>query len=160
MMNEALNKKIVVAMPGLHRIGGIETFCVNAMRGFARTGWEVHCLVTNYRGDAYGEIDGVTFHDLSVRKLSLRKPIAAARLINEIGPGVVLSNHCSLVQHALPLLDRSIKPVVVLHSDDELLLSNGWAQWGSMCFDGWCRRRDWWIVLLIMLERIIATTSR
>src|SRR5207253_705287 len=69
LMNTGDKKRILVAMPGLHRIGGIETFCTNTMRGFARRGWDVHCLVTNYRGDGFGNVDGVTYHDLSGKKL-------------------------------------------------------------------------------------------
>ncbi len=60
----------------------------------------------------------VTCHDLSGVSLSRKKVFAAAGLLNKISPDILQLNHTSLLHYALPLLSSSIKPVVVLHSDD------------------------------------------
>lgn len=87
--------------------------------GYKQRGWDVHLVVTNDRGDYFGEMmkEG-RCHDLSHIPLSLKKVRAAAELINSINPTVLLCNHAALIHYALPLLNKSIRPVVVVHSPE------------------------------------------
>lgn len=91
----------------------------NLLNYLCKAGWETHCLATNYGGDNY-QLQALSrsFFDLSQQPLSPRKVFLAADLINKINPDVLLINHCPLAQYTLPLLRDTIKPVVILHSDD------------------------------------------
>lgn len=112
-------ERIAIAAAGFNRVGGIETYMRGLARGFAGAGSDVHCICTNYRGDGYCDPElNAQWHDLSTHRLTPWKPVAAAAMINRIAPSVLILNHCALMQYALPLLDKRIKPVVVLHSDD------------------------------------------
>jgi len=110
---------IVIGTVSLDSVGGIETYVRNVVQGFYDTGWQVHCVATNRRGDAFDRLgNGIVWHDLSTLPLNPNKVFAAAKLVNRINPDILLLNNCSLLHYALPILNSSIKTVVVLHSDD------------------------------------------
>lgn len=88
-------------------------------QGFLARGWQVHCIATNSRGDAFGKLGvGISCHDLSSLPLSPNKVFTVAKLVNKINPDILLLNNCALLHYALPLLNSSIIPIAVLHSDD------------------------------------------
>lgn len=110
---------IVIATVGLNSIGGIEAYVRNMAQGFLARGWQVHCIATNSRGDAFGKLgDGISCHDLSSLPLNPKKVFTVAKLVNRINPDILLLNNCALLHYALPLLNSSIIPIAVLHSDD------------------------------------------
>jgi len=114
-------RTILLAVEGICPYGGIATYMRNLAEALLRRDWNVHLLVTNYRGEGYESLGpSMQCHDLSDVPLSPRKPFAAARLVDSIHPDVLLINHCSLMHYALPLLTRKTKPVSVLHNDVEL----------------------------------------
>ena len=110
---------IVFAAPGFKEFGGMASYIHNVVKCFSSYGWEVHCIATNDRSDNQKIKNyAKTFHDLSQKPLSPKKVFLAADIINNINPDIVMLNHCALVQYVLPLLNKSIKPVSVIHSDD------------------------------------------
>ncbi len=111
--------RIVIAAPGFEEFGGMAAYIHNVVKCFSSNGWEVHCVATNEKRDNH-EIRhyAKTFHDLSQKPLSPKKVFLAANIIGNINPDIVLLNHCALIQYTLPLLNKSIKPVSVIHSDD------------------------------------------
>jgi len=111
--------RIIIAAPDFKEFGGVASYIHNVVKCFTSNGWEVHCIATNEKSDNH-EIRryAKTFHDLSQKPLSPRKVFLAADLINDINPDIILLNHCALIQYTLPLLNKSIKPVSVIHSDD------------------------------------------
>jgi glycosyltransferase involved in cell wall biosynthesis len=110
---------IVCAAPGFKLIGGVGSYTYNLVKFFSNEGWAVHCLATNDRSDNYNiQQFSQSFHDLSQIPLSPKKVFLATDIINKINPNVILLNHCALAQYTLPLLNKTIKPVAVIHSDD------------------------------------------
>ena len=110
---------IIIASPRLASIGGIGIYIRNLATNLFHRRWSVHCIGTNERGDAFEQLaKEINCHDLSSMPLNLRKVFAAAKLVNRINPHILLLNNCSLMHYALPLLAPSIRPVVVIHSDD------------------------------------------
>ena len=112
--------KVVLAAPSINAIGGIEIYIQNLITGLVSRQWNVQFVATNERGNFYAALsETVPCHDLSLVPLSVNKVSIAADLINAISPDILLLNNCSLLHYALPMLERTIKPVVVLHSDDQ-----------------------------------------
>lgn len=112
------HKKIVISASTV-TTGGLGSYLVTLAGGLASSGWSVHLLTTNERGDFYEKLqESMTCHDLSGIPLSRKKVIATADLVNEIAPEILLLNHVPLLHYALPLLRSDIKTVAVLHSDD------------------------------------------
>lgn len=110
---------IICAAPDFQEFGGMASYIGNIVKCFSNSGWEVHCIATNDKSDNHKIIDyAKTFHDLSQKSLSPKKVFLAAGIINNINPDIVLLNHCALIQYTLPLLNKSIKPVSVIHSND------------------------------------------
>ena len=110
---------IAIAATEIGEIGGINRFVQTIALGFAGRGWNVHCIATNLKGDHFDALrETVCCHDLSTLRLSPKKAFLAAELVNSIRPEILVLNNCALLHYALPCLHRSIKPVVVLHSDD------------------------------------------
>lgn len=110
---------MVCASAGFNYVGGMEIYTHNLLKCFFKSGWETHCVATNYTGDNQQiKSFAQTFHDLSTQSLSPKKVFLAADIINEINPNILLINHCPLAQYTLPLLNKAIKPVTILHSDD------------------------------------------
>ena len=88
--------------------------------GLKSQGWDVHLLITNTRGDYFNEISkSCHCYDLSSFPLSPKKVFMAADLVNSLMPDIVLMNNCALLQYALPLINPTIKPIAVLHSNDD-----------------------------------------
>ena len=115
-----LQRKAVLCVEGIDEVGGIARFVQTLAVGLHDKGWDVHILATNFRGTYFDTMDAtVRCHDLSGMKLSVGKIERAAALINELDPSAILLNHCSLAQYTLPLLKPTVKPVAVVHSDDE-----------------------------------------
>ena len=110
--------RVLVAAAGFNRIGGIEIYTRTLGDVLSGTGNDVHYLATNYQGDGFSALPDGQRHNLSSTPLSVRKPFAAARLVNRLRPDLLVVNHCSLMHYAMPLLDPRIRPVVILHSDD------------------------------------------
>lgn len=111
-------KKIIIATPSI-TTGGMGSYLMNLAEGLKLYGWTVHLLTTNSRGDLFDDVrESAICHDLSGTSLSWKKVTAAADLVNEISPDILLLNHVSLIHYTLPLLSPGIKPIVVLHSDD------------------------------------------
>jgi len=99
--------------------GGLGSYALGLSEALAFGGWDVHFLVTNERGNLFEEAcSRFSVHDLSDQPPSLEKVKRAAALVNSIAPTILLLNHCSLMHYALPLLERGIRPIVVVHSDD------------------------------------------
>jgi glycosyltransferase involved in cell wall biosynthesis len=112
-------RSIVIATTRAGRIGGIEMFQNNFALNLKKRDWDVHFIVTNEQGDFYETLkSNVTCYDLSDIPLSIKKIYFTSALINKISPEILILNHCSLVNYALPLLSISIKPVSIIHSDD------------------------------------------
>ena len=112
--------KILIATTELNRIGGMASHAQNTAMELQRRGWEVHCLATNVRGDYFDELSRhYTCHDLSSVRLSPKKVFMAADVANSVNPDIILMNNCALMHYALPLINANIKPIAVLHSDDE-----------------------------------------
>jgi glycosyltransferase involved in cell wall biosynthesis len=110
---------IVFAAPCFNVVGGIENYMANMVFSFARQGWNVHCLATNSSSDNRIILEKASnFHDISSLSLSPKKVFISADIINKISPDILLINNCPLIQYALPLLNKSIKAISVLHSDD------------------------------------------
>lgn len=100
--------------------GGLGSYALNLCASFKSLGWEVHLMVTNERGNLYDEAcRSFTVHDLSEQALSFGKVKRSAIVVNRVLPDILLLNHCSLLHYALPLLDASIRPIAVVHSDDD-----------------------------------------
>lgn len=111
-------QRLVIAVTTIMS-GGLGSYALGLSQAFASRGWDVHFLVTNERGNLFEDAcRAFRVHDLSDQRLSLRKVKQAATLVNRIAPTVLLLNHCSLMHYALPLLERDIRPIVVVHSDD------------------------------------------
>ena len=109
---------IVIASTDIS-VGGLGSYIVTLGRCLKMRGWHVHLLTTNEQSTfAEALDDDFHYYDISLVPLSPNKIIHAARLINSVMPDVLLINNCALVHYALPLLDSSIKPVSVLHSND------------------------------------------
>ncbi|PKN38355.1 MAG: hypothetical protein CVU62_05745 [Deltaproteobacteria bacterium HGW-Deltaproteobacteria-2] len=110
---------IVCAAPGFKEFGGMASYIHNVVKCFSNNGWEIHCIASNDKSDNHKIKNyAKAFHDLSQKPLSLNKIFLVADIINNINPDIVLLNHCALAQYALPLLNISIRPVSVIHSDD------------------------------------------
>ena len=112
-------QKIIIASTDIGT-GGLGSYIVTLAMGLKASGWDVHLLTTNARGnyvDGLGE--NFSCHDLSSVPLSPQKIFMAADLINSILPTIIVMNNCALLQYALPLLDPTIKPIAVLHSNDD-----------------------------------------
>lgn len=110
--------KIIIATPSI-AVGGLGSYLMNLAEELKPRGWTVHLLTTNSRGDLFDDVRGsLICHDLSGMSLSRKKVAAAADLVNDISPDILLLNHVSLIHYSLPLFSPAIKPVVVLHSDD------------------------------------------
>ena len=115
-----LQRKAVLCVEGIDEVGGIARYVQTLALGLHDKGWDVHILATNFRGSYFDTMNAtVHCHDLSGMTLSVGKVDRAAAMINEIDPEAVLLNHCSLAQYTLPLLKPTVKPVAVVHSDDE-----------------------------------------
>lgn len=111
--------RILCAAPGFNAVGGMETYMLNLVHALKEAGWVTGCLATNFRGDRFDVLSrSHRFFDLSKKTLSIAKVIEAAAVVNEYAPDILLLSHASLLHYALPLLERSIKPVAVVHSDD------------------------------------------
>lgn len=113
------NRKIIIAAAEIST-GGLGSYIDMLATGLKARGWNVHLLSTNTRGDLFDRMKrSVECHDLSEQRLSRKKILKAAELVNSISPDIMLTNNCSLMQYALPLISSKIKPVAVLHSDDK-----------------------------------------
>ncbi|MGA7159392.1 MAG: glycosyltransferase family 4 protein [Bacteroidota bacterium] len=111
--------KILLAVTDISRIGGMASHLYTVSSELRNRGWEVHCVATNTRGDYFDEMSKVNAcYDLSSVSLSPKKVFMAADLANSILPDVILANNCALMQYAFPLVNPSVKPISVLHSDD------------------------------------------
>jgi glycosyltransferase involved in cell wall biosynthesis len=111
-------KKIVIAATEVST-GGMGSYHITVGRGLALRGHEIHLVATNVRGDLFEQMGAfVPCYDLTTIPLSAKKVIAAADIVNQISPDVLLLNNCSLMHYALPLVRPETKPVAVLHSDD------------------------------------------
>ncbi len=115
-----LQRKAVLCVEGIDEVGGIARYVQTLALGLHDKGWDVHILATNFRGSYFDVMNAtIRCHDLSGMKLSVGKIEHAAALINELDPNIIVLNHCSLAQYTLPLLKPTVKPVAVVHSDDE-----------------------------------------
>lgn len=110
---------LLIGATKIAQSGGIATYIRNVAQNFADRGCKVSIVATNSRGDYFETLSKtVDCYDLSTRPLSPQKVREAALLVNKISPDILLLNHCSLLYYTLPLLNRTIKPVAVIHSDD------------------------------------------
>jgi glycosyltransferase involved in cell wall biosynthesis len=111
-------RRVLLALTGIST-GGIGSYALGMSAGLRERGWDVHLMVTNEPGDLYDTASReFQVLDLSACPLSIAKVRAAARMIADVAPSVLVLNHCSLASYALPLLPPSVKPVAVVHSDD------------------------------------------
>jgi glycosyltransferase involved in cell wall biosynthesis len=112
-------KKAVIAVTDLS-MGGIFSYIENVASALANDGWQVFFLTTHSQGDSFDyAAEKFPCRDVSGINGIYRKILASANLLYGISPDILISNHCSLIHYTLPLLGRHIKPVVVLHSDDQ-----------------------------------------
>ncbi|OGV64980.1 MAG: hypothetical protein A3K19_16405 [Lentisphaerae bacterium RIFOXYB12_FULL_65_16] len=112
-------RRMVIAAPAFTREGGAEVFAANMAEAWQRRGWDVQLLATQGPGDRWKELSGqFRCHDLSPLPLSLGKVRECAKILGETAPEVLLLNHAPLVHYALPLLDRTVKPVAILHANE------------------------------------------
>lgn len=99
--------------------GGIGTFTLSVVKTFIQRGWDVGFVVTNGPGEYFDEIVALVqrYYDFSDQPLGYKKFKMLLKAVEEFGPDILLLNHCSLAHYTLPFLDKSIKPVAVLHND-------------------------------------------
>lgn len=113
------NSKRIVISSATITSGGLGTYLKNLAQRLKDAGWIVTIIVTDSKSSFFdASFNAFECHDLTVLPLSGKKIWAAVNLIHKIAPDILLLNHCSLLQYALPLLEQSVKPIVVLHSDD------------------------------------------
>lgn len=99
--------------------GGIGSYVLGLSAALASSGWEIHLLVTNEKGNLFDEARrGLIVHDISHLPLSAEKVRRATSMVNSIAPEILLLNHCPLLHYGLPLLTSRIRPIAVVHSDD------------------------------------------
>ncbi len=111
--------RLLCAAPGFDPVGGMETFMADLVGALSERGWDTHCISTTYQGEGVERLkQAASCHDLSALPLSPAKVFRAAEIVNAVNPGILLLNHCPLVQYALPLLRETIRTLSVLHSDD------------------------------------------
>ena len=113
-----VKKSIVLTVATFNPIGGIGTFVASLSQRLRDIGWRVDLLVTNGGFSAPEYCDHFTnIHDISNWSLSLGKCRVVSKLINSIRPFAVITNASPLVHYALPLIDPSVRPIAILHSD-------------------------------------------
>ena len=113
------NQPILLLSSPYFLLGGLKTYLTTVINGFSQCGWELHLLITDEINPNFDDIQSMcTCHDISSTPQSWKKVRLAADLVNKISPSVLLMNHCSLMHYTLPLIEKRIKPVAVLHSND------------------------------------------
>ena len=110
---------IAITAAELNSVGGLHTYIQNLALGLKGKGWAVHLIATNNRGDYFHKLSQVVnCYDLSMLPLTRKKVYAAAELLQEIAPDVLIMNHSPLLHYCLPLISTKIKPIALLHSND------------------------------------------
>ena len=113
------NRRIVLVATEFST-GGLGSYLGTVAEGLASRGWEVHLLATDRPGNLFvGTGKVFARHDVSGIPLSARKVRHTAQLLGRIGPDVILLNNAALAHYTLPLIGAGVRPVAVLHSDDQ-----------------------------------------